>query len=44
MEKFTRLFDDEAVEEDVKELELDRNDFNESIPSTRVVVFDKKDE
>lgn len=44
VDKFLRLFDDESVEEDVEELELDRNDFNESIPSTRVAVFDKKDE
>ena len=43
VEPFTRLFESEAVEEDVDELELDRNDFNESGSSTRVVVFDKKD-
>lgn len=41
VDQFTRLFDDEYVEEDVEELELDRNDFNESIEETRVVVMDK---
>lgn len=40
-EPFLRMFDDDCVEEDVEELELDRNDFNESIKSTRVVVFEK---
>ncbi len=42
VEPFLRLFDDEYVEEDVGELELDRNDFNESIKATRVVVMEKE--
>ncbi len=42
VEPFLRLFDDECVEEDVDELDLDRNDFNESSKSTRVVVLEKQ--
>ncbi len=41
LDPFLRLFDDEFVEEGVSEIELDRNDFNESIKSTRVIVLDK---
>lgn len=41
-EPFLRMFEDEFVEEDVEELDLDRNDFNESIKSTRVVVLEKR--
>jgi len=42
LDPFLRLFDDEFVEEGVSEIELDRNDFNESIKSTRVIVLDKE--
>lgn len=42
VESFLRLFDDECVEEDVDELHLDRNDFNESSESTRVIVMEKE--
>ncbi len=40
-EPFIRLFDDEFVEENVDELDLDRNDFNESIKNTRLIVMNK---
>ncbi len=43
VDPFLRLFDDECVEENVTELDLDRNDFNESGMQTRVVVFDKSE-
>lgn len=41
VDPFLRLFEDEYVQEDVKELDLDRNDFNESIKSTKIIVMDK---
>lgn len=44
VDPFKRLFDDELVYEDVKELDLDRNDFNESIENTRLVILDKAEE
>lgn len=43
-EPFIRMFDDEFIEEDVKELDLDRLDFNESIKTTKLIVMDKVDD
>ncbi len=41
VDQFERLFDDDCVETDVEELDLDRNDFNESGKSTRLIILDK---
>lgn len=41
VEPFLRLFDDDCIQEDVTELELDRVDFDESVKTTKVIVFDR---
>ena len=41
VDPFLRLFDDEEIQEDIDELELDRYDFDENLP-TKVLVLNKK--